>query len=114
VLDPQNGWIHLASRSLELPAAPGELRIVRAHPNPFNPAVTVEFTTPRTMQVSLTVHDVSGRQIVSLSDRMFTAGRHTVEWDGRDEAGNSVAAGVYLLHLESQEGVQSRKVMLVK
>ena len=114
VRDPVSGWIQLASRWINMPAVAGELRIVRAHPNPFNPAVTVEFTTPRALQVSLSVHGLSGQRIANLSNRVYQAGNHTVEWDGRDDAGTTVAAGVYLLHLKTQVGVQSRKIMLVK
>jgi len=114
VRDRDQGWLHLASRQVSVPVMTGKLRIVGAHPNPFNPAVTVEFYSPRALPVSLTVHDLSGRHIASLSHDIYPAGPHTVAWDGRDDAGNTVAAGVYLVHLESEEGVQSLKIMLVK
>jgi len=66
-----------------------------AAPNPFNPSTRIHFDLGRDMFVRLDVFDVSGRLVRSLVKEMRPAGRHEVAWQGRDEAGRSLASGVY-------------------
>ncbi len=85
------------------------------YPNPFNPTTTITYDLPRTVDVSLKVFDLAGRLVRILVDETaVAAGRHTVEWDGRDDRGRSVAAGVYLARLEAGEFSQVRRMALVK
>jgi len=42
------------------------------------------------------------------------AGRYSIEWDGRDDAGRSLASGVYLYRLEAAGKVEMRKLMLLR
>lgn len=84
-------------------------------PNPFNPSTTVWFDLPRSGELSVTVYDLRGRIVRLLHDGVLEAGRHQVEWDGRDQAGVASAAGVYLLRLETADGiVRSQKMTLAK
>ena len=71
-------------------------------PNPFNPSTTIAFDLPRAEVVRLTVFDISGRLIRSLvNGSTYVAGRHQVEWNGRDEAGQRAASGVYFYRIEA-------------
>ena len=49
--------------------------------------------------VELTVFDLSGRRIATVSNERIAAGRIELEWDGRNEAGQLVAPGLYLINL---------------
>ena len=64
-----------------------------------NPLVTgeaaVEFGLAKADRVEVRVFDVSGRRVRTLADRRFTAGRHTLTWDGADDQGRQVPRGVY-------------------
>ncbi len=113
-LDATGGSTHLAHRSVTIVPSAGVARIVAAHPNPFNPRVTVDFAVPRTMRVFLAVFDLEGRRVALLGEHTYLPGNHTVVWDGRDAAGHELAAGTYLLHLETDTVRESRKVVLVK
>ena len=53
--------------------------------------------------VIIGVYDLSGRQITLISDAKATAGRQTLNWDGRDEQDHIVAPGLYILRV-SVEG----------
>jgi flagellar hook assembly protein FlgD len=69
-------------------------------PNPFNPSTRVAFTLPGSagvVHVLLRVHDVSGRVVRTLLNANRTPGVHQVVWDGKDDRGNAVGTGVYLL-----------------
>ena len=92
------------------PAAAPELT---AYPNPFNPRVTLGFETPAGgRHAQLSIVDAAGRSVIRLSEDFFAAGENRVVWDGRDEAGRTVASGVYLAVLR-QEGERAAYRLLV-
>jgi hypothetical protein len=66
---------------------------------------------PHAGRASLAVYDVAGRQLARVADATFAAGRHELTWDGRDDAGRRVAAGVYLLRLEAGSVASTRRVV---
>jgi streptogramin lyase len=84
------------------------------HPNPFNPQTTVAFSLPREESVRLAVHTLAGARVAVLADRVFAAGEHTLQWDGRDDQGRALPSGQYLLHLDSPSLRQSRKMTLLR
>ena len=83
-------------------------------PNPFNARTTIRFTLTRPGSVTLSVHDLRGRRVVTPVARWFAAGEHTVRWDGRDRRGRPLASGSYLLHLASDGSESVRMVTLLK
>ena len=109
----ERGNLVLDQRQVTLAALPGAA-INRLCPNPFNPQLTVDFTLAAPEQVRLRVYDLSGRLVRVLADESLPRGRHERTWDGRDEAGRSVASGVYAIRLDWAERSQVRKAMLVR
>ena len=84
------------------------------YPNPFNPSTRVEFGVGNVEWVVLTVFDVLGRKVRTLVNGRVEAGRHTVRWDGRSDAGLPVASGVYIYRLDAGGFVAARKMLLVR
>ena len=84
------------------------------YPNPFNPATKIRFSLSKSGQVDLTVFDILGRKVVTIVDEVTFAGVHEVEWNSRNAAGLRVPSGVYFYRLRSQEGVLTKKMLLVK
>jgi flagellar hook assembly protein FlgD len=60
------------------------------------------------------VYDVAGRLIRTLADGAFTAGRHPSVWDGTDERGKHVAAGVYFARLDAGAIHEQRSVIVLR
>ena len=83
-------------------------------PTPFNGSTRVRYTLPRAATVSLRVLDVLGKPVRVLARGQQAAGEHTVRWDGRDDAGQPLPSGVYLIRLEAGGQVATRKVVLVR
>ena len=79
------------------------------YPNPFNPATTIQYELGTTADVTLTVYDVLGREVMTLVDGRQVAGQHRVTFDGA-----TLASGVYFYRLETPVGRQVRKMILVK
>jgi hypothetical protein len=75
----------------------------------------VQFDLVTGSAVHLDVLAVDGRVVRHLiAGRGFDAGRHAAIWDGRDDSGRGVAAGVYVLRLRAGDSATTRKVQLVK
>ena len=71
---------------------------VRLEPNPFRDRARVSLVTRSAGPVEMGVYDPLGREVRSLAPRAWLeAGTHTMEWDGRTEAGAEAAPGLYLL-----------------
>lgn len=74
-------------------------------PNPFVDAASLRFDVPRPQTVTATVHDVTGRRIRQLASGSRAAGAAVLEWDGRDDAGRQVPAGMYYWSVRGSEGM---------
>lgn len=99
----------------DVPAAgPAGLTRLAVAPNPFNPATRVTFELDRALELTLTVHDARGALVRRLASGVFAAGPHAVTWDGRDQAGRPVAAGMFRVRASGEGGVAARAACLVK
>ena len=82
-----------------------------SYPNPFNPAVVLPLDLAKdAAAVSLAVYDVLGRRVRQVWQGPLGAGRHRFTWDGRDEVGKDVAAGVYIYKVEIDGQVEAKKL----
>jgi hypothetical protein len=93
---------------------PRVLDFVGAVPNPFNPSTELRFSLPRAGKVSLRLYDVSGRLVRVIHEGELPAGQHRRRWDGRDDAGRSVASGAYYARLVTSEGQITKSLALVR
>jgi hypothetical protein len=83
-------------------------------PNPCNPLTNVRFALPRGGATSVAVYDLRGRRVQTLLDAWLEPGEHLTSWRGRDDSGQPVAAGAYIVRVESGGASVSTGVMLVK
>jgi len=83
-------------------------------PNPFQAETQLSYTLPATGSVRVTVHDLRGRLVRELVDATETAGAHAVFWDGRNDVGARVAAGVYYARIGHEGLVRTQKVVVMK
>ena len=61
---------------------------------------SISVVLPRTEQTELFVHDLIGRRVRTLQRGSLAAGLHQFEWNGRDDSGRRVPAGVYFVTLD--------------
>jgi hypothetical protein len=104
-----------ASAVIQAPAGSGGLFLSAPSPNPTTSGATLALELKADTRTSASVYDVAGRVVRRLfGDRALEAGRHMLGWDGRDDAGRPVAAGVYYLRLAAPGGDATRKVVVVR
>jgi len=87
-------------------------------PNPFNPETTIKFGV-RNVEVgsefvNIEIFNVRGQKVKTLVNEYFSAGEHSVVWDGRDDAGRTVGSGVYLYRMTAGEFSETRRMVLMK
>lgn len=87
---------------------------VRLTPNPFSGSTTVQITSPREGAQRIIVRDIQGRQVRNLEQGWFAPGTRLVQWDGRDDAGRPLAAGVYRITFQSEHATASTLAALLR
>ena len=95
--------------------APTVTALGRPRPNPGEHGTRIELAVaggPQRFRVD--VYDVGGRRVANLVDGVLPAGRYELVWPGRDEAGRTVAAGVYFVRAVGPDYSRVEKVVILK
>ncbi len=95
-------------------SVPARLRLLPAVPNPFNPRTRISWEQDRPGQVTVSVYDLAGRLVTTLTDESHTKGRHTETWDGLDSRGRGAAAGTYLVRITQGDDHDALSVTMTK
>jgi len=98
----------------QVTGTPQRVQLHRCYPNPFNPQMTISFSLEQIGWAEFGVFELTGRRVTLLASRVFTAGTHSLTWNGRDSQGRTMPSGTYLVRLATESGVEARKVMLVR
>ncbi len=93
---------------------PGEFALKQNYPNPFNPTTTIPFDVKERAHVSLKIYNLRGQVVRTLVDETLDARSYGIEWNGRSDAGSSVASGVYFYKLVAGDFQDVRKLVLMK
>lgn len=83
-------------------------------PNPFSTSANIKFEIPSGAFVTVSVYDITGRQIVTLNGGYLSAGSHTVIWDGSYQSGEPAGSGIYFARIEVPSGSASKPMILLK
>ncbi len=86
------------------------------YPNPFNPSTTIEFVLNRSgfANVKLEVYNMLGQKVKTLFNGVLDAGSYKFRWDGRNEASQKVASGMYIYRLEVDQKAMVKQMVLIK
>ncbi|MED5266789.1 MAG: T9SS type A sorting domain-containing protein, partial [Candidatus Neomarinimicrobiota bacterium] len=109
-----NEVISQGMKSMQIRAIPDEYSLHHNYPNPFNPSTTILYDIPTAGHTRLLIYDLLGREVATLVNKNMDAGYYTTRWDGRNQHGQSVGAGMYFYHLQSGPYRKSLKMLLVK
>jgi hypothetical protein len=87
---------------------------LKATPNPFSEQTLIQYTLATPSPVRLSIYNISSQLVKTLAREVETPGLHARRWDGRDEQGRKVAAGVYFYRLQTQGYTETKKMILVR
>lgn len=110
----QIGYAKSVSDSSLIAKIPARYYLSQNHPNPFTGGTIVPYALPERSEVRLEIYDMLGRRVKTLVAGAQEAGRKEVSWEGTDEEGRPVRAGVYLYRIQTRHFTQTRKLVLLK
>lgn len=103
------------------PAMPSRYRLADNFPNPFGRGATfsavgtaIEFELPRAGEVKLEIYDLLGQKIRTLVDQNRAAGIHRIVWDGKNDLGKTVASGIYLYVMATNDFRATKRMLLIR
>lgn len=84
------------------------------YPNPFNSTTIIRYSLSVNRLITLKIYDILGRRVRTLVEERQPAGRYTVSWNGRDDAGQPLGSGIYFYRLKSGNRQLTRRMLLMK
>ena len=98
----------------EINQLPHAFNLYNNYPNPFNPVTTLRYDLPEDALVNITIYDIMGRIVRTLINSQQNAGFKSIQWNANNDAGSPLSAGLYLYKVETDNFVQTRKMILLK
>jgi hypothetical protein len=98
--------LSIAGKNNQIPA---EFQLYQNYPNPFNPTTTIAFDLPESGPVKLSVYDMLGRETAVLLNERKTAGHYKIQFDA-----SSLASGIYVYRLSTDQKNLSKRMLLLK
>jgi len=103
---------------LALQTIPVEFHLAQNYPNPFNPSTTIRFDVPERLAegtpVQLRIYNILGELVRTLVDEKKFPGQYVAQWDGRNDRGEYVSAGIYIYRLQAGNFTETRRMVLMK
>ncbi len=84
------------------------------YPNPFNPQTTIPYRALTSTHVELSIFNVHGQKIVTLTNGYRPPGNYSVVWDGKNSLGQQVPSGIYWYRLQTDYDSRIRAMLLLK
>lgn len=88
---------------------PESFELAQNYPNPFNPSSTIKFQLSSSGKTTLTVYNMLGQIVQTLVDGFLNRGSYAVQFNG-----SGLASGVYFYRLQTDNFIQTKKMMLIK
>ena len=114
IVAASGNYVYGEAPGIYSPEIPAEFHFGGIYPNPFSAEAAISFSLPSAGRVSVTIYDMSGRAVRTLSDTEMQAAEHTLMWDGLDQAGSAVGAGVYFCRLQACGETVTQKMLRIE
>jgi hypothetical protein len=89
----------------------GEMKKVVAYPNPFSAGVSLSLNLEQAQEVSFTIYSANGQQIRQIKTGKLETGTQQLLWDGKDNRGRTVSAGLYFYQLQINQKLSTGKLL---
>jgi hypothetical protein len=117
-VDARDAANHSVNLAVDVPPAPRTVPAVTslslAGPNPFRDATALSLALAQSGPVEVVIYSVTGQRVRTLLSGMQEPGEYRLPWDGRDENGRYVAAGVYYVRLAAPSRHLTRPVIVLR
>lgn len=103
--------VDIESESSEIPT---DFVVHQNYPNPFSTTTRIDYALPQAERVEIAVYNIVGQKVRTFVAENQGVGRHSVVWDGTDDAGTRVTSGVYYYKVTAGEFTLTRSLLLIK
>ncbi len=94
---------------------PEDYKLSQNYPNPFNPTTTIQYTLPMRDQITVTVYNMLGQEIVRLmNNEEKAAGTYQLSWNGMDKNGVQVSSGMYFYTMSTPHMQKTMRMTFLK
>ncbi len=116
-------WIHFDNPSPEGSNNPSGMNVSKPlpdnfsltnYPNPFNAETVLGYEVPESGFVELSILDLKGTEVKKLVETFQNRGEYATTWNGLDESGDNVSAGIYFVKMHQGHFASSHKMLLLK
>jgi WD40 repeat protein len=92
-------------------------QLLQNYPNPFNPETWIPYHLEKDSEVTIRIYNPAGELIRTLSPGRKSAGTYLTKseaahWDGKNEAGEQAASGVYFYNIQAGEFTVTKKMVI--
>ena len=94
--------------------SPDEFKLYQNYPNPFSSQTTFQYDVAEATSVKIYIYNTLGQLVKTIDRGDNGIGTHTVEWDGKNEDGDTLSSGVYFYQLRTKDFNKTMKMLLVK
>jgi len=84
------------------------------YPNPFNSETVIKYQLPEAGHVEISIYNLLGQNVRTLVNKETNAGYFTVKWNGRNDAGNTVSSGIYIVTIKAGSFFKTRKMIYLR
>jgi len=93
------------------PTLPQTIVLEQNYPNPFSTSTEIPYKLSKPQDISVKIFDILGREVRTFKKGLQGTGTYGITWDGKDNFGRKVTAGVYFYQLKTQDGIQVKKMI---
>ncbi len=86
--------------------------LISAVPNPFYEQITFSFYNHHSTNASLHILNINGKRVKTLLQNEINVGEQSISWDGRNDSGNKMPAGIYFYRLILDNNIYVNKIIL--
>jgi hypothetical protein len=97
------------SSSVEIEIIPLQFELSQNYPNPFNPSTTIQFSLPVQTQLKINIYNMLGELIKTVSEGMYESGYYNITFDASE-----LSSGTYIYRLESNDFIETKKMLMIK
>ena len=88
---------------------PSNFELAQNYPNPFNPVTSIKYSLPNDGLVTITVYDITGKEIKKLVNEVKKAGYYSISFNA-----SNLSSGIYFYKLNTSDFAQTKKMVLIK
>ena len=93
---------------------PYKYSLSQNYPNPFNSVTKIRYSTAMEGKVRIKIFNIMGQEVKTVVNQIKPFGEHVATWDGKNNHGQYVASGVYLIEMKAGKFRALRKTVLMK